>query len=96
MTEQESLDLIKEALCDAAPRLKTDFASVTLETSLASIAIDSIARMEMVAYIEDELEQALPENELREIETLGQLANVIRTLSPTANAVEASTAQGEP
>jgi acyl carrier protein len=78
VTEQESLDLIKEALRDASPRLAAEFDHLTHETSLSSIPIDSIARMEMVAYIEDEIERPLPAEELRKVSTLGELASVIR------------------
>ena len=78
MSDTEMLDLIKEALADVAPHRTADFASIALEHTIESLELDSITTMEMVGFIEERLEITLEDEDLAEVKTLNQLANLVK------------------
>jgi acyl carrier protein len=71
------LDLIREALFEVAPKRRAEFADLKLTAKITELALDSIAIMEMVGFIEDRLEHTFEEEELAEVKTVGDLANLI-------------------
>jgi acyl carrier protein len=74
MTDNEILDLIKDALANVAPKRKEDFASVSLDQTVESLQLDSIATMEMVGYLEDKVDLTFPDEELAKVRKLNDLA----------------------
>jgi len=78
MTDQEILNLIKEALCTVAPDNKERFEQLTLDSDVKSLSIDSILTLEMVGEIEDRLARTFEEQELAKVNKLSDIAKLIR------------------
>ncbi len=76
MTDNEILSLIKEALAYASP----EHANVTLnmDNTLGQLGISSITALEVAGYIEEKLNIRLPDDELAPLNTIGELAQLIR------------------
>ncbi len=77
MDNEDILNLIKSALTEVAPTRRTDFANVKLETSIESLGLDSIATMEMVGFIEENVDNTFPDEELAKVNHLRDLAGLI-------------------
>ena len=78
MSDDEILDLIKEALCEVAPQQAASFANLTLASEIKDLNIDSILRLEMVGFIEDRLARIFDEHDLACVNNLGDIASLIR------------------
>ena len=78
MTDQDILDLIKEALADVAPNRTADFATIELSATIESLQLDSIATMEMVGFLEERIETTFPDEELAKVTALADLASLVR------------------
>jgi acyl carrier protein len=78
MTDPQILDLIRAALFEVAPTRKEEFDEVGLDTKIDDLALDSIALMEMVGYVEDRLETTFEEDQLAKVTSLQDLATLIR------------------
>lgn len=78
MTDETILELIRRALVDVAPDRAEEFATVPLGAEVAALELDSISVMEMVGVVEDELDITLPDEELGKVETLADLARLVR------------------
>ena len=76
MTDSEILSLIKEALVDASP--EHTGATLKMESTLGEIGISSITALEIAGYIEEKLNIRLPDDELAPLNTIGELAQLIR------------------
>jgi acyl carrier protein len=48
-----------------------------MDKQIASLGIDSVAMLEVIGYLEEELEIHLPEERLQQVLTLGDLADAI-------------------
>ena len=59
---------------------KKDIGPVNEESHLASFGFDSVTTMEILAEIEDQLFIEYPEDELANLETLGDLAHLTENL----------------
>ncbi|MEE2901670.1 MAG: acyl carrier protein [Myxococcota bacterium] len=59
---------------------KKDLGPVSEESHLASFGFDSVTTMEILAELEDELSIEFPEEELGNLETLGDLAHLTEHL----------------
>lgn len=79
MTDDQIIELIQNALCQAAPKKAADFANLTMDKKLDSLGLDSIAVMEMVGFVEEHLDVTFNDEELTDIEHISDLANLIRT-----------------
>ena len=79
MDNAELLGLIKEALVEVAPTRKKDFANVELNTQIEALGLDSIATMEMVGFLEEQVDATFPDEELTNVNSLGDLAKLITT-----------------
>lgn len=71
------LSLIKRALAEVAPNRKADFDSVQLDTTIESLGLDSIATMEMVGFLEEEVDATFPDEDLAQVNALNDLAKLI-------------------
>ena len=78
------LELIQAALFEVAPKRKTEFANLDLQARFSDLALDSIAIMEMVGFIEDRLEHTFTEDELARVKTVDDLARLIRAAAAIA------------
>ena len=72
MNEAKILALIQEALFEVAPTRQEEFAELTLDAKVEDLALDSIAIMEMVGFVEDRLAQ---------LQTLRDLGKLIQNIS---------------
>lgn len=78
MNDTQILALIREALFEVAPTRSEEFATVELETTIDDLALDSIALMEMVGFIEDKVETTFEEDELATVKKVADLARLVR------------------
>jgi acyl carrier protein len=78
MTDEKVLSLIKEALFDVAPSRKEEFEDIEIATTIEDLALDSIATMEMVGFLEDKTDKTFPDEELAKVQSLSDLAKMIR------------------
>ncbi|AUF83356.1 acyl carrier protein [Mesoplasma syrphidae] len=54
--------------------------ALTKETKVASIGIDSLDLMDMIVTLEDRLEIRVPDDKLMNLETIGDLINLVEEL----------------
>lgn len=78
MTDETVLGLIREALFDVAPNRKEEFENIQIATTIEELALDSIATMEMVGFLEDKTEMTFPDEELAKVSALADLARMMR------------------
>jgi len=71
------LSLIKSALAEVAPKRESDFANVTLDTTIESLGLDSIATMEMVGFLEEQVDSTFPDEDLAQVNALSDLAKLV-------------------
>lgn len=81
MNEAQILALIQEALFEVAPTRQEEFAELTLDAKVEDLALDSIAIMEMVGFVEDRLETTFQEDQLAKVVTLRDLGRLIQNIS---------------
>jgi acyl carrier protein len=79
MTDPEILHLIRDSLAAVAPSRVADFKNIALETTIESLALDSIATMEMVGAIEDKIGATFPDEALAKVQKVGDLATLVRS-----------------
>jgi len=78
MNDEQVLALVKEALFEVAPNRKEEFDEIELSDTIEDLALDSIATMEMVGFLEDKTEKTFPDEELAKVNTVLDLANLVR------------------
>jgi len=77
MDNTEILTLIKSALAEVAPKRASEFDGVSLDTTIESLGLDSIATMEMVGILEESADTTFPDEDLTNVSSLGDLAGLI-------------------
>lgn len=81
MTDSEITALLATALDEVAPgrsdRLRTEGLGLTLR----ELEIDSVAAMEIVGVLEEELDLTIPEDELVDVRALSDLAAIVRRVA---------------
>ncbi|MFT7622104.1 MAG: acyl carrier protein [Myxococcota bacterium] len=78
MDDTKILSLVSEALESVAPGRSTELHKVGLSGKVSDLGIDSVATMEMVGAIEDKLGCTFPDEELVAVNSLQDLAGMIR------------------
>ena len=78
MTDEQILTLIRQALGEVAPTRKAEFASITEDTRIDALGLDSIATMEMVSFIEEHIEVTFPDDELARVQKVADLVALVR------------------
>jgi len=73
MQDQELIKLIRDSLGEVAPKKKALFETITPETRIDSLGLDSIAVMEMVGYVEENLDLVFDDEGLADVESIGDL-----------------------
>lgn len=78
MNDEKVLSLIREALFDVAPNRKEEFEDIRISMTIEDLALDSIATMEMVGFLEDKTDKTFPDEDLAKVQSLTDLAAMIR------------------
>lgn len=73
----EPMELIKAAVTAVDTSKAAKFGSVKPETEIRELGLDSVATMEMVAFLEDKLETQFPDEVMIRITTFGDLVKLI-------------------
>lgn len=72
--------MIRDELVSLAnENLDIDFSNVDMNTKLADLDIDSIDMLDFIMVVEDKYDIEFDEDELDEIETLGDIAELIES-----------------
>jgi len=74
ITQQQLFEVIAKAE-------DLDPTSLTLETKLSDLGIDSLAKMELIFHVEDQYKIMLPSNEL-DVSTLGEVLDLVNRHLP--------------
>ncbi len=91
-TPENVLQVVEEAIRSVAPEIGDN---VRLDTSISSLAIDSIKQMQMIGQVQDVFAVRIPELRLWEIETCGDIVDAVYEQIQTQEFREAS-ANSEP
>jgi acyl carrier protein len=75
-TDNDILHVIREAMTDVANQDK--FQNVSMTTRLSSLGFDSVAAMEVAAYVEDKLGLLLPDDRISQAVSVSDLVTLIR------------------
>lgn len=75
MTDAEKLSKLKEIVKDSDMDL--DLSSVTAETKLDSLEVDSIEFLELVLQIEDNFDVSIDDEDASKVKTVQDLLNLI-------------------
>jgi acyl carrier protein len=89
--DSEVTDLIMRV---ASTSLEVDTSEVTLDTRLDSIGMDSLAQLELVTALEDELSVRIPDEAIEQIQTVGQLVRCFADLQRSGNIGQPDSAPG--
>ena len=84
MTEQQALDLIKDALAEVAPDRADDFATLSADMTIEDLALDSVTTMEMIGVLEEKVDRTFPDEELPKVNALRDICTLLRTGKVTA------------
>jgi len=60
---------------------------LTKDTVISKLGLDSVAIMELISYFEEKLSIRLPDEDLANVKTLGDLGAVVKTRLPAGSEV---------
>ena len=75
MSNVDVIGLFKQAALEVHGR---ELGALDAATEISTLGLDSVAVMEMTGCLEDKLKIRIPDEELAEVETLGELDTLIR------------------
>jgi acyl carrier protein len=75
MSNVDVIGLFKQAALEVHGR---ELGALEATTAISTLGLDSVAVMEMTGCLEEKLKIRIPDEELAEVETLGQLDTLIR------------------
>jgi acyl carrier protein len=78
MEDEKIVTLSQAALAEVAPTRTADFEDLQMATKIEALGLDSIATMEMVNYIEEQVDDSFPDEELAKVQRIADLAGLIR------------------
>lgn len=78
MTEREIIELVKAALTKVRPEFAAEFESVGMSTRFENLRIDSVDNLRMITFLEDKLGFVFQDEDLTRIESVTDLAELIR------------------
>ncbi len=55
-----------------------DLPTITRDSKITALGIDSVSMMEIIGVIEDELDVSIPDEKLARLQTVGDIETVIR------------------
>ena len=85
LQEEELTELVKKV---AEEVLDVDLSDATPQTPLRSLGLDSLDLLDLVTALEDHLDACIPDNQLREVETVGGLIAALTELQTEPQAAE--------
>jgi acyl carrier protein len=77
MTDDEVLALVATALREAAPN--RDFGTLTLETHVRDLRLDSIEFIQMMCAVEEAIGHELPRQVMMRVRTLADIAPLLQS-----------------
>ena len=77
LQEEELTELVKKVAEEA---VDVDLSDATPQTPLRSLGMDSLDQLELVSALEDRLEVCIPDSQLKEVATVGDLIAVLAEL----------------
>ncbi|OGQ89817.1 MAG: hypothetical protein A2289_14580 [Deltaproteobacteria bacterium RIFOXYA12_FULL_58_15] len=77
----EIMDLFKQAIWEVDQKQLDD---LELNHQISSLGIDSVAMLEVIGFLEDELEIHLPDEMLANVKTVGDLAMAVSKVRAAA------------
>src|SRR5262249_32217338 len=83
MPKIDFLRLFSEAATDVTGK---SFANIAVTTDIANIGLDSVASLELVGYIEENLGIHIADEDLARVQTVGDLEDIVRHLTDGDNA----------
>ena len=75
MSNVDVIGLFKQAALEVHGR---ELGALNAATEISTLGLDSVAVMEMTGCLEEKLKIRIPDEELAEVETLGELDTLIR------------------
>lgn len=71
---------VLQMFTDIAKKVEShkSFPEITRDTKIVSLGIDSVAMMEIVGCIEDELDIVIPDEKLAQLQSVGDIERVVR------------------
>ena len=78
MTDAEILSLLKSALDEVAPGWSKDLKEFTADVKFRDLAVDSVQIMEMLGVIEERAGCAFADDEINQINKVGDMVALIR------------------
>jgi acyl carrier protein len=78
MNEEELLSLLRRALVKAEPRFAAIAGTLTLETYLADLGVDSLMLLNMLGVVEEQLDIEVPDDKMVAAQTVAEVAALIR------------------
>lgn len=76
--EQVIMELFKKAAWEFDQR---DLDDLERSTRISDLGIDSVSMVEIVGYLEEDLDFYLPDEKLMDIETIGDLTDIVLELT---------------
>lgn len=78
MTKQEIITMIQEAIDEVAPGKVSKIDDSNINTSIRELGIDSVASMEMVSVVEENIGSNFPDDDLAGLNTLNDLVTLVQ------------------
>ena len=78
MNDVQTIDLIRKALNEVAPNREADFANLDPGTKIEALGLDSIATMEMIGFIEEQIDATFADEELAKVSHVRDLVGLVR------------------
>ncbi len=78
MTDTDILALVRAALSKVRPEQAAEFDSVAMTTRFERLHIDSVDTLGMITFLEDRLGVVFEDGDLQEVESIGDLAALVR------------------
>lgn len=86
MSDDEILKLLSGALDQVAPGWADEIGELGPRVKLGDLSLDSVALIEMIGALEEELGVSFPEEELARAEEVGDVVALVRTATADASA----------
>lgn len=78
ITDDEILNLVREAVVFAAPEKAGQLGDLTMNTPLYEIGVDSVGLLEAASYVEEKVGADFADDELAHIESAADIAALVR------------------
>jgi acyl carrier protein len=80
--DEKVIEILKEAVAFAKPAQKRLISTMSLDSSMSDLGIESIAALEMAGYVEEKLGIQFPDDELTSVQTLRGFAKLVQQYAP--------------